>query len=147
MSRTLQGKGFRGRMTAYHGRRVRYAVSWTFGLATCIVPAPRVTFRVTVMPAIVPAAGESVQTFSRILCTFGRVFCRHRRTIFRRNRVGIMGNECFRCGAWWPSEVKRSALACELDKNAGRAMREHGVKKLEMMRANSVPAEERLASK
>jgi hypothetical protein len=100
------------------------------------------------MPAIVPAAGEtSVQTFSRILCTFGRVFCRHGRTIFRRNRAGIMGNECFRCGAWWPLEVKRSALACELDKNAGRAMREHGVNKLEMMRVNSIPAEERLASK
>ena len=58
-----------------------------------------------------------------------------------------MGNECFGCGAWWPLEVKRSALACELDKNAVRAMREHGVKKLEMMRVNSILTEERLVPK
>jgi hypothetical protein len=73
----------------------------------------------------------SVQTFSRILCTFGRVFCRHGRTILRRNSAGIMGSECFSCGAWWPLEVKRSALACELDKNAGRAIQQQEVKKLE----------------
>jgi hypothetical protein len=75
----------------------------------------------------------SVQTFGRILCTFGRVFCRHGRTILRRNSAGIMGSECFSCGAWWPLEVKRSALARELDKNASRAMRRQEVKKLEMM--------------
>jgi hypothetical protein len=82
--------------------------------------------------AIAPATGENtVETFSRILSTFGRVFCLHGRMILRRNPAGIMGNECFRCGAWWPLEVKRSALARELDKNAGLAMRRQEVKKLE----------------
>ena len=58
-----------------------------------------------------------MQTFSRLLATFGRVFCRHGRMILRRNPAGIMGHECFRCGAWWPLEVQRSAPARKLGRN------------------------------
>jgi hypothetical protein len=37
-----------------------------------------------------------------------------------------MGNECLGFGAWWPLQVKRSALGRKLDKNPDRTMRSAG---------------------
>jgi hypothetical protein len=72
-----------------------------------------------------------MQILSSILCSFGRVFCRHGRMILRRSPAGIMGHECFRCGAWWPLDVQSSALTRKLETNAGRALPRQELKTLE----------------
>lgn len=84
------------------------------------------------LPTRLLLRGEKISVLTcSILCTFGRVFCRHRRIIFRRNPAGIMGHECFRCGAWWPLEAQRSELARKLDRNAGQVIPRQELKTLE----------------